>query len=203
MGADEDINDISAENLRTEYQEVCQNHRAISDFRAKLLTLLPLASGTGIFLLLREQNDPLDPGHIAAIGVFGFVVTLGLFFHELRGIKHCGDLIRRGKRLEEKLRLTEGQFAMDYEYYNPDGGGKIVRKILHQLIGPAGAAWIIYPSVCVGWLYVAAVGFEIPITVFLLFLGVLIVAVILWGAVLLLKLRAAAETKDAPRPKPN
>jgi hypothetical protein len=104
MSADDDI---SVENLRTEYREVCENHRAISDFRAKLLTILPLASGTGIFLFLRKQSEPLDPAHLAAIGVFGFVVTFGLFLHELRGIMKCSGLIRRGKNLEERLKLRK------------------------------------------------------------------------------------------------
>lgn len=185
------------ENLRTEYREVCQNHRAISDFRAKLLAFLPLASGTGIFLLLRKESEPLNRTHLAAIGVFGFVVTLGLFFHELRGITHCGGLILRGKRLEEKLKLREGQFALDYEYYNPSGNDRILRQIFHQLVGPVGAAWIIYPSVGAAWLYVASVGFEIPTSLFLVFLAVLIAAGALWGAVRLRKLRAPGEKKDA------
>jgi len=156
-----DDKSIRFENLRTEYREVCQHHHAISDFRAKLLTLLPLASGTGIFLLLRKQNEPLDPSHLAAIGIFGFVVTLGLFFHELRGILQCGALIELGKELEAKLELEKGQFTLDYDYYNPTGRCKIFRRICHQIIGPVGAAWIIYPSVCVSWLYVAAVGLNI------------------------------------------
>ena len=186
---------ITLENLRIEYREVCQNHRAITDFRAKLLTLLPLASGAGIFLLLRKQAEPLDPAHLAAIGVFGFVVTLGLFFHELRGILQCGGLIRLGMTLEEQLGLRRAQFKLDHEYYNPIGEGRIVRKIFHQLISPVGAAWIIYPSVCVAWLYVAAVGFEIPINRFLVFLVVLFTAGALWGAVRLWRPRAAGEDK--------
>jgi len=152
---------MHVENLRAEYQEVCQNHRAISEFRAKLLTLLPLASGTGIFLLLRKSDELLEFSHLGAIGVFGFVVTLGLFFHELRGIAQCGDLIQLGKSLEEKLGLGEAQFTLDYAYYNPRG----ISKFFHEMIGPVGAAWIIYPTVCLAWLYVAAVGFRVPLRV--------------------------------------
>ncbi len=141
-----------SENLRTEYQEVCQNHRAITDFRAKLLTLLPLASGTGIFLLLTKQTEPLDPTHLRAIGLFGFLVTLGLFFHELRGIGHCGELIELGRELEEKMELKNGQFILEDNYYNKQ---KWHRKIAHFIIGPEGAAWLIYPIVGIAWLYVA------------------------------------------------
>lgn len=186
-----DDKNICVENVRTAYREVCQNHRAITDFRAKLLTFLPLASGTGIFLLLK-QKEPST--HLAAIGIFGFVVTLGLFFHELRGILQCGDLIQLGKELERKLGLDEGQFTSDYEYYNP-GRSKVFRRIFHEIIGPVGAAWIIYPSVCVAWLYVAAFGLGIPIARFLAMLSVLFIAASLWGAIQLWKLLDDREGK--------
>jgi hypothetical protein len=145
-----------SENLRTEYQEVCQNHRAITDFRAKLLTLLPLASGTGIFLLLTKQDEPLDPTHFLAIGLFGFLVTLGLFLHELRGIGHCGELIRLGRELEEKMGVGNGQFTLEDNYYHKQ---KWHRRIAHFIIGPEGAAWLIYPIVGLAWLYVAFLRF--------------------------------------------
>src|SRR5947209_80517 len=93
------------ETLRAEYSEVCKSHGAITEFRAKLLALLPLASGTGIFLLLSKKAEPVDLTHLGAIGLFGMVVTLGLFFHEIRGIQHCNDLIRRAKELEGLLGL--------------------------------------------------------------------------------------------------
>ncbi len=51
------------ENVRTEYREVCQNHRAITDFRAKLLTLLPVISGVGIYVLLPKQGPPENLAH--------------------------------------------------------------------------------------------------------------------------------------------
>ena len=143
---------IQIENLRTEYQEVCKNHLAITDFRAKLLTLLPLASGTGIFLLLTKQNEPLDATHLGPIGLFGFLVTLGLFFHELRGIGNCGELIRLGRDLEREMGLANGQFILEDNYYHNQTG---LRRVLHFIIGPEGAAWVIYPIVAIAWLYLA------------------------------------------------
>lgn len=41
-----------SENLRTVYKELCSSYRAVDDFRGKLLGFLPLASGTGVFLLI-------------------------------------------------------------------------------------------------------------------------------------------------------
>jgi len=151
------------ENLRTAYKEVCQNHRAITEFRGKLLTLLPLASGVGIYLLIPKGNpSKVECVHLVAIGIFGVLVTVGLFLHELRGIKHCGALIELGSTLEKKLDLLEGQFMLEYAYYNPTASPKLIPKglwrVFHQIVGPVGAAWIIYPSVVVAWGYVAALG---------------------------------------------
>ena len=74
--------------LRTAYQEVCSSYHGIAEFRAKLLGLLPLASA-GIFLLLDNAlldaaNKDFAKQYLGPIGLFGFVVTLGLFFYELR-----------------------------------------------------------------------------------------------------------------------
>lgn len=145
------------EILRMEYQEVCQSHRAITDFRGKLLTLIPLASGVGIYLLIPKQSSPNDlaPAYLIAIGVFGVLVTLGLFLHEYRGIEQCGAIIEIGRALEEKLGLREGQFTREDDYYNQQGP---LKRIINKFIGPVGAAWVIYTSVGCAWLFVAILG---------------------------------------------
>lgn len=146
---------------RIKYQEVCESHRAITEFRGKLLTLLPIASGAGVYLLIPKDGIPnsLDAAHLIAIGVFGFFVTLGLFLHELRGIQHCGELIELGAFLESNMGGTEGHFCKERRYYHAQTG---LRKFYNNLKGPAGAAAVIYPSVGTAWLYVAALGCHIP-----------------------------------------
>jgi hypothetical protein len=147
------------ENWRTEYREVCQNHRAVTDFRGKLLALLPLASGAGIYLLLPRQSSPdqIAPAFLIAIGVFGALVTLGLFLHELRAIGQCTALIELGRSLEAKMGSLEGQFTREDNYYHnqQDTRG---RRFINNFKGPVGAAWIIYPSVGLAWLFVALLG---------------------------------------------
>lgn len=146
------------ENVRTEYKEVCQNHRTVTDFRGKLLTLIPLASGAGIYLLIPKQGSQSDlsPEYLVAIGVFGILVTLGLFLHELRGIEACGALITVGRSLEQKMGLTDGQFSREDNYYH--GQQTRLRCFINNFKGPVGAAWIIYPSVGLAWLFVAVLG---------------------------------------------
>jgi hypothetical protein len=126
------------------YEQLCNSYRAIDDFRAKLLGFLPLATGTGVFLLLTDQAKLLSMQNLfRPIGFFGIVITLGLFFYELYGIKKCTRLIERGKHLEEKvLKVSDGQFAT-----RPPG--------VALLINEPFAASLIYPAVLAAWTFVA------------------------------------------------
>jgi hypothetical protein len=136
-------------NSRTIYQELCNSYRAIDDFRAKLLGFLPLATGTGIFLLL-DNAKLLDDANfkggpvLVAAGAFGFAVTLGLFFYELYGIKKCHALINAGRILEGTLRVDaqNGQFT------------ERPREVA-GLINEPFAAGVIYPAVLAAWTFLA------------------------------------------------
>lgn len=130
--------------LLAEYTEVCKSYHAISDFRGKLLALLPIVSGAGISLLI-SKNYSTDSSHLLAVGVFGVLVTLGLFFYELRGIQKCKSLIILGGKLESELKIELGQF-------------KDRPRRVASFIGAETAGWVIYMAVLLGWLYVASVG---------------------------------------------
>ena len=49
--------------LLTAYTEVCKSYQAISDFRGKLLALIPIVSGTGISLLINKA-DSVNSSHL-------------------------------------------------------------------------------------------------------------------------------------------
>jgi hypothetical protein len=127
------------------YEQLCSSYRAIDDFRAKLLALLPLATGGGIFLLVGDQTraKAIEP-YLPPIGLFGFVVTLGLFFFELHGILKCTHLIKAGTMLEENLDINkeEGQFID-----RPLG--------VIGFINEPFAAGVIYPAVLAAWAFLA------------------------------------------------
>ena len=99
-------------HFETIYKELCSSYRAIDDFRSKLLGFLPLATGTGIFLLFSDKVNLCGRyEYLIPVGLFGIIITLGLFAFELFGIKKCGALIKAGKELESKLGCKEhGQF---------------------------------------------------------------------------------------------
>jgi hypothetical protein len=127
------------------YEQLCTSYRAIDDFRAKLLGFLPLATGTGIFLLLGLKIDDvqnLSPGTkslFVAVGAFGFFITLGLFLYEIYGIKKCHALLEVGRHIEDSLKL-KGQF------------NKRPQNVLYVINEPC-AAGIIYPTVLAAWTF--------------------------------------------------
>lgn len=141
------LTDQQVENLRTAYRELCTSYRAIDDFRAKLLGFLPLATGTGIFLLLDKLKDmdklaPETNSLLAAVGAFGFSITLGLFLYEVYGIKKCGALIKAGQHIEESLHMNNGQFSE-----RPQNVARLINEVF--------AAGVIYPVVLAAWTYFA------------------------------------------------
>lgn len=146
------------ENYRSTYREVCQNHRTVTEFRGKLLALLPVVSGAGIYLLVPKTSNAngIDPIYMVAIGILGILVTIGLFLHEIRSIGECGDLIKVGRKLEEKMGLNDGQFIREDNYYHRQPSR--LKSFINNLKGPIGAGWVIYPSVGISWLFVAAIG---------------------------------------------
>jgi hypothetical protein len=148
---DENLKTVDAENVRTIYRELCTSYRAIDDFRGKLLAALPLASGTGIFLLIREPGKEVTTALLLPIGVFGLLVTLGLFVFEVYGIRRCTHLIVFGEWLEGQLRI-EAQFK-----HRPHGleSFPLLPKWFAPFISEPLASGFIYPAVLAAWAFVA------------------------------------------------
>ena len=139
-------------NYRTAYTQVCESYHKIDDFRAKLLGFLPVVSGVGALALVNSEGMPLEASRefLVFAGVFGALVTLGLFLYEVRGIRHCTFLIDRGRELERKLGLgAKGQFA----HWDPD----ITLRPMKVADFPR-AAQVIYPTVFAAWVWVASYG---------------------------------------------
>lgn len=127
-----------------QYSEVCTSYHAIDSFRAKLLALLPFGSVLGGVVVFVSSNE-LPEEYLGPIGILGFVITLGLFVFELRGVQKCERLKRIACNLEQSLGLDEntGQFLGNPEPW------------LGVVAAPA-ASVLVYASLMVGWLYVAA-----------------------------------------------
>ena len=138
------MSDSQDENLKTTYDQLCTSYRAIDDFRAKLLGFLPLASGTGIFLLILDNStSPLNT-YLLPVGAFGIFITLGLFLFEIYGVKKCHALIKAGQKIEDQMRI-QGQFRER----PPEAAGFINEPF---------AAGVIYPAVLAAWTFLALQG---------------------------------------------
>jgi hypothetical protein len=126
------------------YEQLCVSYRAIDDFRAKLLGFLPLATGTGVFLLATNLNGEVK-GFLTPISAFGFLITLGLFSYEIYGIRKCGALIEAGEQLEGSLAVGGlGQFAQ-----RPQNIARFINEPF--------ASGIIYPAVLAAWTFLALI----------------------------------------------
>jgi hypothetical protein len=127
------------------YQQLCENYRAIDDFRTKLLGLLPFATAAGAGILLNDKIGASGAGDgrafLGAIGSFGFLATIGLFSYELHGIKKCGWLIRTGAGLERSLGIR-GPFSTRPQHFL-------------GLVDEPFAASVIYPATLAAWAFVA------------------------------------------------
>jgi hypothetical protein len=126
------------------YNEVCRSYERIDDFRGKLLGFLPLVSGTGLLFLIKapEPSSIASTAEVLAFaGIFGFVVTVGLAFYELRGVQRCIRLAKVGASLEQQLGV-QGRFAM---------WPRSVWRFINEPI----AAGFIYSAVLAGWTYLA------------------------------------------------
>ena len=144
------MSDHEPRDIKVVYEEICRSHNGIVDFRYKLLAFLPIASGGGMFLLVGSKtSDPLPLYLFLPAGVFGALTTLGLFIHELRGIRTCHGLIECAKRLEKELLGDELWKFGPFKFKPLD---------LWGVIGTSGAALVIYPTVIGAWVYIAGIG---------------------------------------------
>jgi hypothetical protein len=121
------------------YAQVGDNYRAIDDLRLRLLALLPLATGTGLLVLLGGHSVAAAIG--VPVGVFGMVATISLYFYELHGVEKCAHFIDRGAKLEEDLDVP-GSFTNRPHH---------IFGVVSELLPSA----LIYPASFAGWLFLA------------------------------------------------
>jgi hypothetical protein len=159
-----DVRTSGTDELQAVYARVCDSYQAIDDFRMRLLGLLPVATGTGVFLLLSGKAELIGTDDeetvqeaMGAIGAFGCLFTLGLFAFELFGIKKCHYLIEAGRRLERDLGVR-GQFRC-----RPfDAAGFVNEPIASSVVYPVSmAAWLFLALVFVSGLWAALAAFAV------------------------------------------
>ena len=134
--SEEDQMNQQPDTVGVVYQQLCKSHRAIGDFRARLLVCLPLATAGALILM-----EPLSDKTRLLLGIFGFLVSLGLYFYEFLANLRCEHLIKVGKQLEAQLAIN-GVYTE-----RPTG--------LVGFVNEAYLARVVYPVVLAAWAYSA------------------------------------------------
>jgi hypothetical protein len=145
------------------YAEICKAHDSITDFRGKLLALVPSLSAVAFTLFIgtgRHFNQRL----LLPVGIFGVTVSLGLFCYELRGMFSCHELRDRGGELERAMQQSVGDAKEIMPGHFLDRTEKNKAKEAFKLLGEYSlisvptASFLVYGSVILGWLVVAGFG---------------------------------------------
>jgi hypothetical protein len=147
------------------YAEISASVRTTDDISFKLLGLVPLISGGGIFLLLDASKQPDWSPVTIFIALFGAVVTFAIYRWEVRNIQTCNWLIARGAELEElswpreQSGVAKGQFSnRDPEprvlgwMSKPDPKRKGPSRVLNWKMGKTDAERLLYTVTIVAWL---------------------------------------------------
>jgi hypothetical protein len=149
-----DRNQISSEaqdtiNLVELYAEIWTSVRETDQISFKLLSFVPLVSGSGaglLVFLLDKKILGLLP--IICLSLLSAVVTFGLYRWELRNIQTCSRLFKRATWLEQRLGF--GDLA----------GREAAPRLLGRSIGKTQAEKIIYTASIIAWLVPIIVAFS-------------------------------------------
>lgn len=135
------------ENLRLDYQTTVQQFTVLADIRFKLLAFVPTVTGAAFGVLKDSPNKAAT----AAIGVFGFLVTLGIVFYEVRNTQFYDRAVHRAKALEARLKFPVCTAGLEKGGFFSERSGEKLRlfglvKIWHDrglaiVYGSSLAAW--------------------------------------------------------------
>ncbi len=139
------------------FAEICANIRALDDNSFKLLSFVPLISGSAIVAVLLKGEAGFSWITIL-LSLVGAVVTFGLYRWEFRNIQICKWLQERADEMERsEFNVQEGQeqFAIRAQKIPPkfkNSDYDDLHKFLGISIFQRGAETIIYWTILVAWL---------------------------------------------------
>ena len=138
--------DPHSQNLEIEYSQVCDNFRLLTDIRFKLLTIMPIGTGTGLALTIGKPQISI------VVGLFGLAVTAGVALYNLRNDQLYNELVGRAAQLERMMNLKDGAFAQRPRAWLSIGP----LKVDHAKI------WWVYLSSLSAWLFLILHGARWP-----------------------------------------
>jgi hypothetical protein len=134
------------DRLRLDYEQTTGLLRDLAEIRFRLLALVPTIAGLAVGFF----GHPRPGSELAAIGLLGFVATLGIFVYELRNSQVQGALLQRAAALERLIDPAGGVYAE-----RPATTLRLAGVIpVSQRLGLA----LVYGAAFAGWSYLAAWG---------------------------------------------
>lgn len=98
------------EKLKMDYEHTLQQFAMLADIRFKLLAFVPVLAGAAIAFL----GQTATPETALAVGLLGFIVTIGITFYDIRNTQFYDSIVHRARWLEALLDLpicTEGKLT--------------------------------------------------------------------------------------------
>lgn len=148
------MDDKTLSTLQLDYQQTVYQISILTDIRFKLLAFVPTLAGAAIVFL----SEASVPETALAVGLLGFVVTVGIIFYDLRNTQLYDASIHRAKALEKRLDfpiVTKGKLEGGLYNERPDRSLKLFEidelKIWHK----RGLA-VVYSAALGAWLYMIA-----------------------------------------------
>jgi len=89
------------DKLQLDYEQTTHYFHELHNVRFRLLALVPIVTGAAIGFLGDETSGP----KVLAIGILGFLVTLGIAIYDQRNTQIYDSMQKRAKTLEAKLRF--------------------------------------------------------------------------------------------------
>jgi hypothetical protein len=129
------------DTLKLEYKEFHSYWRTLTDIRFKLLAFVPTVAGLGV-TFSTKTTEPLEA---FAVGLLGFIATLGITFYDQRNSELYNAAINIAALLEEKMKFEGGTFLS-----RPDPG----RKFFGILMWHDRALAMVYASALGAWLFI-------------------------------------------------
>lgn len=143
------------ERLRLDYQETAEYFRELSGARFKLLALVPAVTGAALATLDPEAA----PVRTALLGLFGFLVIVGIAFYDQRNTQLYDAMQIRAKNLEAYLglpRASNHRFSRGGAFLDrPERSLKLFGLI--DIWHDRGLA-IVYSTALAGWSYLFIAG---------------------------------------------
>ena len=138
---------MKIEVASTLYRETCNNIRATDEISFKLLGLVPLVSGAGIFFISLDKQFASSL-FAMIISFFGAIVTIALFIWEWRNINNCISFSEYAEILEAYVFRDKLGKLGD----SPQASGQFSGRGKSKIIKKRNAELILYTVTIIAWL---------------------------------------------------